>query len=186
MDTSDTDLNIHDWKVQLKHPQTYLSKVWARSEDEITVLTIEGNIVHEMLAQILSGPLRGTLICSPHFMAGLLNHYLKMLFMHEWKNGRLFNKRRKKPRVLTVNFPISFPWILQQLWPKAISNSLCSFGHTIDESYSEELSKPEKHSNCRIRCHDITSVLINGVSVCLYLNNLCEWTRAPQLGLFPW
>lgn len=186
METSDTDLNIHDWKVQLKDPQAYLLKVWTCLEDEITMLTIEENIVHKMLAQILSGPLRGTLICSQHFMAGLFYHYLKMLFMHEGKNGWLFNKRGKKNHVLTMNFPISFPWSLQQLWPKTISNSLCSFGHTIDESYSEELRKPEKHSNCRIRCHDITPVLINGVSVCLYLNNLCEWPRAPQLGLFPW
>lgn len=74
----------------------------------------------------------------------------------------------------------------KQLWLNTISNSLCVFGHTIDESYSKELKRPEKHSNGRKCCHDITLALINGVSLCLYLNNLCEQRRAPQLGLFPW
>lgn len=74
----------------------------------------------------------------------------------------------------------------KQLWPNTISNSQCVFGYTIDESYSKELRRPEKHSNGRKCCHDITLALINGVSLCLYLNNLCEQRRAPQLGLFPW
>lgn len=73
-----------------------------------------------------------------------------------------------------------------QLWPNTISNSLRIIGHTMDESYSKELRRPEKHSNSRKCCHDITLALINGVSLCLYLNNLCEQRRAPQLGLFPW
>lgn len=93
----------------------------------------------------------------------------------------------KKKSSANREFPPFIPiWILQQLWPKTISNSSCSFGHTIDESYSEELRNQKSTANVEKNpCHDITPVLINGVSVCLYLNNLCERTRAPQLGLFP-
>lgn len=71
--------------------------MWARVEDEITMFTIEGNIVLERLAQNLSGPLRGTLICSPHFMAGLFHHDLKMLLYaraEKWLTVR--QKKRKK------------------------------------------------------------------------------------------
>lgn len=80
--------------------------MWACLEDEITMLTIEGNIVHERLAQILSGPLRGTLICSLHFMAGLFNHYLKMLLMHEWKNG---STKEEKKWCANSEFPHFIP-----------------------------------------------------------------------------
>lgn len=87
-----------------------------------------------------------------------------------------------------VHLPVAvmlFFWIIHchrrcknQLWPNTIFNSRI-IGHTMDESYSKELRRPEKHSNSRKCCHDITLALIHGVSLCLYLNNLCEQRRAP-------
>ena len=68
------------------------------------------------------------------------NHLCLLLFIF-WGGGRVL---LPLGAVLFFGVIHSHGCCKKQLWPSTISNSLCNFGHTIDESCAEELRRPEK------------------------------------------